>query len=92
MASPANKLPADATAAVLQPSQPIPAHAISVQGPDFDTPLSLQDFLKSYERIGFQANSLGKAIDIVNHMVRLIDWNINTSVTNPVYTAQMASI
>lgn len=63
--------PSGASAAVLQPSEPIPEHAVSVQGPNFDEPLSLQEFLKSYERIGFQANSLGKAIDIVNRMVSL---------------------
>lgn len=62
-------IPTGASAAVLQPSEPIPEHAISVQGPNFDEPLSLQEFLNSYGRIGFQANSLGKAIDIVNRMV-----------------------
>ncbi|KAG1770090.1 Deoxyhypusine synthase [Suillus occidentalis] len=48
-------VPAEASAAVLQPSEPIPDSAIS-------------EFLKSYERIGFQASSLGRAIDIVNRM------------------------
>jgi deoxyhypusine synthase len=43
---------------------------ISVQGPNFDVPLSLQEFIGSYERIGFQATSLGKAIEVVNRMVR----------------------
>jgi deoxyhypusine synthase len=66
---PASTPPAGASAAVLQHSEPIPEYAVSVQGPNFDEPLSLQDFLKSYERIGFQANSLGKAINIVNRMV-----------------------
>ncbi|EGN93073.1 hypothetical protein SERLA73DRAFT_190246 [Serpula lacrymans var. lacrymans S7.3] len=63
-----NHVPMGASAAVLQPSDPIPETAVSVQGPNFEQNLSLQDFLKSYERIGFQANSLGKAIDIVNRM------------------------
>lgn len=62
-------IPSAASAAVLQHSDPMPDAAISVQGPNFDEPLSLQQFLGSYERIGFQANSLGKAIDIVNRMV-----------------------
>jgi deoxyhypusine synthase len=62
-------IPPGASAAVLQRSHPISDDAISVQGPNFDTPLSLQQFLQSYERIGFQANSLGRAIDIVNKMV-----------------------
>ncbi|KAI0308527.1 Deoxyhypusine synthase, partial [Amylostereum chailletii] len=42
--------------------------AVSVQGPNFDEPLSLDGLLGSYERIGFQANSLGKAINVVNGM------------------------
>lgn len=68
----ASNVPGGAAAAILQPSQPIPDDAVSVQGPNFEKPLSLQGFLQSYERIGFQANSLGKAIHIVNQMVREI--------------------
>jgi deoxyhypusine synthase len=75
----ANIPPTGASAAILQPSEPISECAVSVQGPNFDEPLSLQDFLKSYERIGFQANSLGQAIDIVNRMVG--SWNLNASWT-----------
>lgn len=63
-------IPAGASAAVLKPSDPVSEDAVPVQGPNFDQKLSFQDFLQSYERIGFQANSLGKAIDIVNKMVR----------------------
>ncbi|KAG6919408.1 hypothetical protein DXG01_006291 [Tephrocybe rancida] len=63
-------VPAGASAAVLQPSEPISSDAVSVQGPDFEQPMSLQQFLQSYERIGFQANSLGKAINIIDKMVR----------------------
>ena len=62
-------IPDAAAAAVLQPSDPIPSDAVSVQGPDFERSLTLDQFLRSYERIGFQANSLGKAISIVNKMV-----------------------
>lgn len=62
-------VPTGVSAAVLVPSQPIPDDAVSVQGPNFDDPLSLQDLLHSYERIGFQAQSFGKAIQIVNRMV-----------------------
>ncbi|KJA30043.1 hypothetical protein HYPSUDRAFT_32097 [Hypholoma sublateritium FD-334 SS-4] len=64
----ASNVPVGAAAAILQPSQPIPDDAVSVQGPNFENPLTLQGFLQSYERIGFQANSLGKAIHIVNQM------------------------
>jgi deoxyhypusine synthase len=62
-------LPTGASAAVFQRSDPIADDAISVQGPNFDTPLSLMQFLQSYEKIGFQANSFGRAINIVNKMV-----------------------
>lgn len=62
-------IPSTAAAAVLQPSAAIPDTAIPVQGPDFERLHSLQDFLASYECIGFQANSLGRAISIVNKMV-----------------------
>lgn len=86
-------VPAEASAAVLQPSEPIPDSAISVQGPDLEKKLSLQEFLKSYERIGFQASSLGRAIDIVNRMVRAF---IPQSLCNPLRIqlrlAEMASI
>ncbi|KAF4619550.1 hypothetical protein D9613_005231 [Agrocybe pediades] len=61
-------VPSDAAGAILKPSDPVPADAISVQGPNFEEPLSLQGFLESYERIGFQANSLGRAMNIVNKM------------------------
>lgn len=65
-------IPTGASAAVLKPSDPIPHDAVPVQGPDFEKKLSFQDFMSSYERIGFQANSLGKAIDIVDKMVRSV--------------------
>ena len=62
-------VPSGAASAVLKPSDPVSDDAVSVQGPNFDNPLSLQELLDSYRRIGFQANSLGKAIDVVNKMV-----------------------
>lgn len=61
--------PSSASAAVLLPSDPIPDTAVSVQGPNFDNHLTIHELLESYERIGFQANSLGQAISIVNKMV-----------------------
>lgn len=90
MSSPTN-VPGAAAAAILQPSHPVPEGAVPVQGPDFEKPLSLDGFLQSYERIGFQANSLGKAIKIVNAMVCLsIFMEHNHSVKALV--AQMASL
>lgn len=66
-----NNVPSDASAAVLQASEPVPENAITVKGPNFDESMDLQKLLASYERIGFQATSLGRAIQIVNNMVRL---------------------
>ncbi|KAI0959625.1 hypothetical protein AcW1_004403 [Taiwanofungus camphoratus] len=63
-----NAIPAGASAAVLKPSEPMPEFAIAVEGPNFDKPISLQQLLENYQRIGFQASSLAKAIDIVNKM------------------------
>lgn len=70
-------IPDEVSSAVLKPSDPIPQDAVSVQGPNFDSPLDLQQFISSYERIGFQANSLGRAIQIINRMVWIV------SVRNP---------
>ncbi|KZV68134.1 deoxyhypusine synthase [Peniophora sp. CONT] len=61
-------VPTGAAASVLKASDPVPADAVSVKGPNFEEPLSLDAFLGSYERIGFQATSFGKAIDVVNKM------------------------
>ena len=71
MGSDQTSVPTGASAAVLQPSESVPDSAVSVQGPNFEKPLSLPGFLESYERIGFQATSFGKAIGIVNRMVSL---------------------
>jgi deoxyhypusine synthase len=70
MASSTSGAPEAAAAAVLVQSEPVPTSAVSVEGPNFDDQLDLQQLLASYERIGFQANSFGKAINIVNNMVR----------------------
>lgn len=52
----------------------MPDFAVTVEGPSFDEGMTLEKLLDSYKRIGFQANSLGKAIDIVNRMVRFISY------------------
>jgi len=61
-------VPSGASAAVLQPSEPVPDNAVSVEGPNFSQDMDLHTLLDSYKRIGFQANSLGRAIDIINKM------------------------
>ncbi|EJD00902.1 Deoxyhypusine synthase [Fomitiporia mediterranea MF3/22] len=65
-----DKVPFGASAAVFKRSETVPDSAVSVEGPNFDNVLSLQDLIGSYERIGFQATSLGRAIQIVDKMRR----------------------
>ncbi|KAJ9095352.1 hypothetical protein QFC19_007596 [Naganishia cerealis] len=57
-----------AHASVLTPSEALPADATHVKGPDFNRPITLHELLESYERIGFQATGLAKAIKIVEEM------------------------
>ncbi|EKM59124.1 uncharacterized protein PHACADRAFT_249359 [Phanerochaete carnosa HHB-10118-sp] len=56
----------------------MPDFAVTVEGPSFDEAITLEKLLDSYKRIGFQANSLGRAIEIVNRMRswRLSDENV----------------
>ena len=62
-------IPQGASSAILKQSEPVPVESVAVQGPNFDERPTLETLLDSYERIGFQANSFGKAINIVNKMV-----------------------
>jgi deoxyhypusine synthase len=62
-------VPLGASSAVLRPSEPVGDAAVAVKGPNFDNNLSFAEFIDSYNKIGFQATSLGQAIDIVNKMV-----------------------
>lgn len=67
-----------AHSSVLQASAPIPDSQVPVSGPNFDRPHSLDELLSAYATIGFQASSLGKAVDIVNEMVRRLDREVLT--------------
>lgn len=59
-----------AHASVLMPSEALPANAVHVKGPDLSNPITLEDLLRSYETIGFQATGLSRAIQVVEEMVR----------------------
>lgn len=85
-------IPSDASAAVLLRSEPVPESAIPVQGPNFENSLTVQQLLQSYERIGFQATSLSKAIDIVNKMVCVSTVIFVSPYQTHSSSAQMASI
>jgi deoxyhypusine synthase len=84
-------IPSSASAAILKPSEPMSDFAVSVEGPKFDEQMTLQKLLDSYKRIGFQANSLGKAIDIVNKMVSL-SCTLNSERWQLMYTANVETI
>ncbi|EAU84757.1 deoxyhypusine synthase [Coprinopsis cinerea okayama7 len=73
-------IPSGASAAVLKPSDPIPNDAVPIEGPSFDTPISFQDFVGSYERIGFQASSFATAVNIVNKMRK---WRLSDEPISP---------
>ena len=87
-------IPQHVSEAILQRSEPVPDDAVSVQGPNFDEHPTLESLLQSYERIGFQANSLGKAIKIVDKMVGAplsVD-KINRSLQHPALSASLAPL
>jgi len=83
-------VPLGASAAILKPSEVVPESSVPVLGPQFDRQYNLQDFLASYQQIGFQATSLSRAIEIVNRMVRHQD--VDLFIVNfPSAIAYMAS-
>lgn len=47
---------------------------VKVAGYDFNRGLDLAELLKSFSTTGFQASNLGDAIDVVNQMVRSVDF------------------
>lgn len=60
-----------ATGAVLSRSEELPEGTTVVRGYDFeDGKVDYDDLLSSYAATGFQASNFGKAIEIVNNMVR----------------------
>lgn len=66
----ANGSVASAQAAVFVQSQPLPADTPQVVGPDFEhqDPNDLLRLLESMSKVGFQASSVSKAIEIVQEM------------------------
>ena len=66
----ADHAPSVAMEAVLKPSCDLPEDMPKIRGYDFNQGVDLQAVLKSYLTTGFQASSLGLAIQEINHMVR----------------------
>lgn len=65
--------PTEAQDAVLKPSEPVPEGAVPVQGLDFDAfadrNVTVAELVENLKAVGFQATSIGQAVDIVNGMV-----------------------
>ncbi|KND05101.1 deoxyhypusine synthase [Spizellomyces punctatus DAOM BR117] len=66
--------PSSAVQAVLVQSEPMPAQSVKVQGYDFNNGVDYSALLASYSRTGYQATSLGQAIDEIN---RMISWRLS---------------
>lgn len=65
--------PSGATDAVLKPSDPVPDNAIPVQGLDFDKfkdrNITVAELVEGMTNMGFQASSIGQAVEVVHGMV-----------------------
>ena len=65
--------PAQATDAVLKPSDPIAEGAVRVTGIDFDDygerPITVEEMVRGMGSMGFQATAVGEAVRIINDMV-----------------------
>jgi len=63
-----------AAQAVLKPSVPMPSSSIRIRGIDFSEyatqPVTIAQLSKHFSSTGFQASNLGRAIEIINNMVR----------------------
>lgn len=70
-----NDAPSGATGAVLKSSDPVPESAVPVKGLDFDAfadrNITVAELVENLASVGFQATSIGQAVDIVNGMVRI---------------------
>jgi hypothetical protein len=58
--------------AVLKPSVAMPAASTRIRGVDFNeysSPITVKELTSHFSRTGFQASSIGRAIEIINNMV-----------------------
>lgn len=72
--------PTKAVDAVLVQSQPMPEGSVKVKGIDFDhyagKSITVDELVRNMSNMGFQASSLGKAIEIVDKMVLILSKNL----------------
>jgi deoxyhypusine synthase len=63
--------------AVLKPSIPMPSSSTQIRGVDFNeyskSPITVKQLTSHFTRTGFQASSIGRAVEIINNMVSLRD-------------------
>jgi hypothetical protein len=85
-----NAGPNEAKAAVLAQSAPIPHDAVSVVGPDLTKVKGVKGLMESFARIGFQATSLARAIEIVQNMV--CTTTLNMGITNDACVEKVEAI
>ncbi|KAF7658633.1 hypothetical protein LDENG_00010310 [Lucifuga dentata] len=64
-----NNAPSVATEAVLKPSCDLPEDMLKIRGYDFNKGVDHRALLKSYLTTGFQASSMGMAIQQINQMI-----------------------
>ncbi|KAI8818068.1 DHS-like NAD/FAD-binding domain-containing protein [Fimicolochytrium jonesii] len=67
---PAGPTPASAVQAVLVPSAPMPTDSTEVKGYDFNNGVDYSALLASYFRTGYQATSVGQAVEEINRMIK----------------------
>jgi deoxyhypusine synthase len=61
-----------AATAVLKPSIPMPSTSTVIRGVDFNDypqPITVKQLTSHFLQTGFQATTIGKAIEIINNMV-----------------------
>ena len=62
-------VPQSAVEAVLVKSAGMPAGAATVRGYDFNNGVDYQELFRTFTQTGFQATSVGRAIEEINKMV-----------------------
>ncbi|KAJ3150251.1 hypothetical protein HDU89_003340 [Geranomyces variabilis] len=70
----AQATPLSAVQAVLVQSTPMPADSVRVEGYDFNNGIDYSALMASYLRTGYQATSIGQAIEEIN---RMIHWRLS---------------
>lgn len=88
--------PSGATDAVLKPSDPVPEGAIPVQGLDFneyaDRNITVAELVDNMSDMGFQASSIGKAVEIINGMVCMWLTKVEASKADQIFISGLGAM